>query len=256
VARRARVRQESVAGRWKLPPFAANHGAVTATATAEETSPATAPTAAYTASLAVITRPRSGLLRKVSVIVPCRYSPATAKMPKMSVNSAARATCASALLCTAGSCTFPPDWIRPVIPATTRSGPAASSSHGPRTVLSLRHSLRIRGSTAGLLGRSRLAGSRGGGAAIPAAGHWPWRSADGLGQLEEGRLQRVAGRADVAECPGEAHLPRADDHHMVGGLGDLAEHVAGDDHGPPVVGEATQQSAEPGDTGRVEPVGR
>ena len=176
----------------------------------------------------------------MSVTVPCRYSPATAKMPKISVNSAARATCARALPCTAGSCTSPPDWTRPVTPATTSSGPAASSSHGLRTVLSLRNSLRIKCSTVALLGSRR-----------PAAGQ-----PGGGGQLEERRFQGVVGRADLVQRAGEAHLPGADDHHVIDGLGDLAEHVAGHDDGPALVREAAQQAAQPGDAGRVEPVGR
>ena len=86
-----------------------------------------------------------GKLRNVSVIVPCRYSPATARMPNISVNSAARPTCASAVLWVAGSCTLPPDWTRPVTPATTSSGPRPAAARGRGRVLSLRNSLRITG---------------------------------------------------------------------------------------------------------------
>src|SRR5258707_782569 len=75
-----------------------------------------------------MTRPRPGKLRKVSVIVPCRYSLATARMPKIRANTAARPTCAIARLWTAGSCRFAPERTRPVTPATTITGPAAKHS--------------------------------------------------------------------------------------------------------------------------------
>src|SRR5215831_3975198 len=184
------------------------------------------------ASLAATTRPRPGKLRKVSVTVPCRYSPATARMPKMSVNSAARPTWASALLCMAGSCTLAPDCTSPVTPATTRTGPAASNSHGPRIVLSLRNSLRIIGSTVGLLdGKGRI------GLAVIVSSVWRSaraavrfrrRSARGGGQLEKGRFQCAIRAADLAKRTGEAQLSVADDDNVVDRLGDLAEHVAGD----------------------------
>src|SRR5262245_26274538 len=178
-----------------------------------------------------MTRPRRGKLRKVSVIVPCRYSPATARMPKISVNTAARPTCAIARPWTAGSCTFPPSETRPVIPATTIAGPAASSSHGLRTVASLRNSVRICVSTAGPSAR------------------------DG-GQLQERRLQRTARPAQLTQRPGEPKLASGDDHHLVGRLGDLAEHMAGDDDGAALARERAQQRAEPGDAPRVKTVGR
>src|SRR5215472_12818112 len=57
-----RIRHEPAAERWKLPPLAAHHAAVTPTATADETSPAAAPASPYTASLAATTRPRPGKL--------------------------------------------------------------------------------------------------------------------------------------------------------------------------------------------------
>src|SRR5215467_10736512 len=211
------------------------------------------------ASLAATTRPRPGKLRKVPVTVPCRYSPATARMPKISVNSAARPTWASALLWMAGSCTLAPDCTSPVTPATTRTGPAPSNSHGPRIVLSLRNSLRIIGSTVGLLDGDESdevggwSSARCGGQ--PEAAVMRCRSASGGGQLEEGRLQRVVRAADLAQRTGEAQLTLADDDNVVGGLGDLAEHVAGDHDGPALVGQATQQAAQPGDARRVEAVG-
>ncbi len=120
---------------------------MTATATRADTSPAAPPSSPYTASLAAMTRPRPGKLRKVSAIEPLRYSPATAMRPKISVSTAASPTCASAWRWTAGSCTLPPDSTSPVTPATTISGPAASSSHGPRTVVTLRNSLLSMGRT-------------------------------------------------------------------------------------------------------------
>src|SRR6266550_6368424 len=161
-------------------------------------------------------------------MVRCRYSPATARMPKTRVSSAARPTCASAWFCTAGSCTFPPDWTRSVTPARTSSGPAASSSQGPRTVAILRSSLRITGHT----GRSPFAMSG-----------TPARSVRQGGQVQERRLQSVARLADLAQRPGEAQLPGTDDHHLVDSLGNLAEHMAGHHDGPALAGQAAQQTA-------------
>jgi hypothetical protein len=43
------------------------------------------------------------------------------------------------------------------------------------------------------------------------------------------------------------------DDHVVGGLGEFAELVAGDQHGPVVGGERAQQAADPGDAVGVEP---
>src|SRR5262245_51674444 len=189
-----------------------------------------------------MTRPRPGKLRKVSVIVPWRYSPATARMPKIRVNTAARPTCPIARLWTAGSCTFAPERTRPVTPATTITGPAASSSHGLRIVASLRNSVRTCGSTFGLLGMDAGIDGR--------------RSARHCGQPQERRLQGAAGPAEIMQWPGEAELSRVDDHHMAGRLGHLAEHVAGHDDGAALAGQAAQQPAEPGDAGRVEAVGR
>ena len=54
---------------------------------------------------------------------------------------------------------------------------------------------------------------------------------------------------------GETELSRVDDHHVVGCLGHLAEHMAGHHHGAALAGQAAQQSAELGDTGWVEAVG-
>src|SRR6266568_2852684 len=165
-------------------------------------------------------------------MVLCRYSPATARMPKMSVNSAARPTCASAVLCTAGSCTSPPDSTSPVTPATTSSGPAASSSQGPRTVVSLRNSLRIIGSMGDLL------------------------SAWHCGKSQERGLESVVRLADLAQRAREPQPSCADNHHVIGCLGDLGEDVAGDDDGPALVRQPAEQAPEPGDACGVESVGR
>src|SRR5215469_10072495 len=192
-----------------------------------------------------MTARRPGKLRKVSVIVPCRYSPPTARMPKIRVTTAARPTCAIAWLWTAGSCTLAPETARPVTPATTITGPAASSSQGLRMVVSLRNSVRICGSTAGLLRSDVDMGD----------GWMRRRSARHRGQPEERRFQ--GGRpAEFVQRPGEAELSRVDDHHVVGGLGHLAEHVAGDNDGAALVGQGAQQPAQPGDAGGVEAVGR
>src|SRR5258708_23705388 len=258
-----RVRHESAADSSKVPPLAAHQAAVTASATAEETSPVTPPTNPYTASLAATTRPRSGKLRNVSVTVPWRYSPATARMPKMSVNRAARATCESAVRCTAGSCTLPPDCTRPVIPATTRRGPAASSSHGPRMVRSLRNSLWIIDDTGASFGGERDLGrapalGTGGEIAIRRGRVWLVSPAPGSfgrnGQLEECRLQRV-GRADLVQWPGETHLARTDHHGVIRRLCGLPQPLACADDGPALVRETTQHAAQPGDPGRVEAIG-
>ena len=46
-----------------------------------------------------------------------------------------------------------------------------------------------------------------------------------------------------------------DDHDVVGGLGDLGERVAGEQHGPALGGEAAQEVAQPADAIGVEAVG-
>lgn len=92
-----------------------------------------------------MTRPRAGVLRQVSVIVLCRYSPATARIPKTSVKIEVRPTCASALLCAAVSSGSSRETTRPLTPAITSRGEAARRSHGLRTVRSFSTSVRIRG---------------------------------------------------------------------------------------------------------------
>jgi hypothetical protein len=47
-----------------------------------------------------------------------------------------------------------------------------------------------------------------------------------------------------------------DDHHLVGGLGDLGQQVAGDEHGPALGGQVADQAAQPVDALGVEAVGR
>src|SRR5579859_7027506 len=144
-------------------------------------------------------------------MVRCRYSPATATMPKTSVSSAASPACARALLWVAGSCRFAPDWTRPEMPATTISGPTASSSHGLRMVVSLRSSLCTGSTGVSFAGRN--------------------------GQPEERRLQCVARRAEVGQRSREPELSGADDHYVVGHLGDLTQHMAGHDDRVPPVGQ-------------------
>jgi len=46
------------------------------------------------------------------------------------------------------------------------------------------------------------------------------------------------GQAGLGDQP-----PAGDDHHLVDGLGDLGEDVAGDQHGVALVGQLTQQAA-------------
>ena len=64
------------------------------------------------------------------------------------------------------------------------------------------------------------------------------------------------GRADVAQRSGEPEFPRADDHHVIGGPGHLAQLVAGDDDRASLRGQAAQRAAQPGDAARVQAVGR
>ena len=171
-----------------------------------------------------MTRPRAGQLRNVSVIVPCRYSPATAIRPNSSVNSAARPTWASARLCSAGSCTFPPD-----------SDQAGDAGHHDQ----------------------RASGQQQPGAAD--AAHLAELAADRSGhrrQVQECGLQRAGRLAEFAQRPREAEPSGVDDDHVVGGLGDLAEHVAGHHDRAAFPGQAAQQPPQPGDAGRVEAVGR
>jgi len=46
-----------------------------------------------------------------------------------------------------------------------------------------------------------------------------------------------------------------DDHHVVGGLGDLGQDVTGDQDGPPFGGQTAEQVAQPPDALRVQAVG-
>ena len=56
------------------------------------------------------------------------------------------------------------------MPATTSNGPAASSSQGPRTVLSLPNSLRMLGSTGSLLSSGVVVRSRNADSSAPCVG--------------------------------------------------------------------------------------
>ena len=47
-----------------------------------------------------------------------------------------------------------------------------------------------------------------------------------------------------------------DDHDSVGKLRHLREHVTGDEHGSPPLGEPTQKAAQPADALGVEAIGR
>src|SRR5260370_18276511 len=87
---------------------------------------------------------RAGVLRYVSTIVLCRYSPATARIPNTTVNRDVSPTWESAPLCAVGLFMSPPEMARPLTPASTTSGAAARSSQGPRTVRSFRISVLIR----------------------------------------------------------------------------------------------------------------
>ena len=70
------------------------------------------------------------------------------------------------------------------------------------------------------------------------------------------RRRKEAQVAEVVQWAGEPQPTLVDDHHLVDGLSDLAEHVAGDQDGAALVGQVAQQAAQPRHAGRVEPVGR
>src|ERR671910_2297160 len=161
-------------------------------------------------------------------MVLCRYSPATAVIPKMSVSRDIRPACATACMAVRGWVTSAPPATSPATPTMSSTGPAASSSHGPRMVRSLRISLAMRDVMAG-----------------------PLVIVGGC-EAEEGGLQV----AEVFQWAGEPQPTFVDDHYLVDGLGDLAEHVAGDQDRAALVGQIAQQAAQPRHAGRVEPVGR
>src|SRR6266498_2350516 len=167
-------------------------------------------------------------------MVLCRYSPATAVIPKMSVSRDITPACATAWMAVWGWVTSAPPATSPATPTMTSTGPAASSSHGPRMVRSLRNSLAMMVVMAG-----------------PSA-QVLHRLVVGVGEAQEGGLQV----AEVVQPAGEAQPALVDDHHLVDGLGDLAEVVAGDQDGAALVGQVTQQTAQPRHASRVQPVGR
>src|SRR6266536_422683 len=125
-------------------PLSAHQLAAAARPTALQTTPDRAPRTVYTASLAVMTWRRAGVLRYVSMIVLCLCSPATARIPNTRVNRDVSPTWASAPLCAVGLFRSPLDRTRPLTPASTSSGAAARSSQGPRTVPSFRISVLMR----------------------------------------------------------------------------------------------------------------
>src|SRR5918995_2070128 len=149
-------------------------------------------------------------------MVLCRYSPATAVIPKMSERRDTTPACATAWMAVCGRVTSAPS-TSPATPTMTSTGPAASSSHGPRMVRSLRISLAMRDVMAG-----------------------PLVIVGGC-EAEEGGLQV----AEVFQWAGEPQPTFVDDHYLVDGLGDLAEHVAGDQDGAALVGQIAQHVVPP-----------
>src|SRR6266851_5925238 len=129
----------------------------------------------------------AGVLRYVSTIVLCRYSPATARIPNTIVNRDVSPTWASAPLCSVGLCRSPPEMTRPLIPARTSSGAAARISQGPRTVRSFRISVLIRMFIRRLL--SDVCGDRGNGGRLRIIS----------GQAQEGRLESGSALAERGE---------------------------------------------------------
>ena len=71
-------------------------------------------------------------------------------------------------------------------------------------------------------------------------------------ELEEVVLERV----DVRHPAVRAQPAAVEDQDFVDGLGDLGQHVAGEQDGAPLGGEAAQQVAQPADAGRIQAVGR
>ena len=65
----------------------------------------------------------------------------------------------------------------------------------------------------------------------------------------------LASRDDLIEGTARAQLSLRDHHHVVGGLRDLREKVARDEHRPALVGLGAKHVAHPADARRVEPVG-
>ena len=61
---------------------------------------------------------------------------------------------------------------------------------------------------------------------------------------------------ELGDRAGAHQPPAVDDQDVVGGLLDLGEHVAGDEHGAPLGGQRAQEVAQPADALRVQAVGR
>src|SRR5918996_240028 len=136
----------------------------------------------------------------------CRYSPATAVIPKMSVSRDTTPAWATAWLAVWGWVRSAPPATSPATPTMTSTGPAASSSHGPRMVLSLRNSLAMR---VVMAGPSQVGGGRRGGG----------------GRRAPGRRGRAGGRAATPPVAGlgKARLVEYVRHPPVGHAGHLGE---------------------------------
>src|SRR5688500_17858758 len=210
--------------RSRLVSSVASHAPVVSDPVPALITPTPTPAIVYATSLAAITRPRRGVARNVSVIVLCRYSPATAVMPRTSVKMAeATPACASRPIIAGRGPRSPSATARPETPATMTACWTASSSQGPRTVRSLVNSLRINVVMSGPFlsaraGRRRLID----------------RGRIGADQIEKGRLQGgcrlgepgehdalVDGDATDLLGRGTAHRER----RLAGGLGPQSARV-------------------------------
>src|SRR6185369_6146126 len=158
-------------------------------------------------------------------MVRCRYSPATARIPRINEKIDTSPAWAIARWAVTGSVTstWPPT-NRPLTPAMMTSCAAASSRNGLRVVRSLRSSVPI----------DRLLSIR--------------------RKVKERGLQRVAG--ETVEAAGVSQRTGRDDDDLIDGLGDLAEDVARDHDRSTRGSQPTQQAPKPRHSGRVEPIGR
>ena len=125
----------------KPTPLAENQAAATIRAVMALRIPYTNPRPVYATSLATITRDRRGVDRNVSVMVPSRYSPATARMPSTSTSMELRPAWHMSSLAAVGLLKSRPAMARPLMPATMRVSCAAGTSQGAREVRSLKSSL-------------------------------------------------------------------------------------------------------------------
>src|ERR1700730_9927100 len=175
-------------------------------------------------------------------------------MPNIRMITEVSPTCASAGPCCVSCGVWPLETTSPLMPATTISGAAPSTSQGLRIVRSFRNSAAIRaGMKVAFLNGLLLAGVGGGRAGRDV------RLADVRGQPQEGILQAGGlldpGARELAERAGEAQPAGADDDDAVHRLGDLAQDVAGDQHSASLSRQLTQQQAHGRLAQLAEPVG-